>query len=191
MRSTLRHGRLLADVLTLSRVLLAVLLALVGWLRGPAGLPMALTVLLLSWLTDLLDGPLARRDANPQPTWIGRHDAEADLSTALGVAAYLALSGYIHPGLGVALVAATLGVWFLHSHQLAWPLYAIPYAILAWVAFDEAPAFGWVVMGYLAGTLAVGWRRLRAEYLPEFFRAVAGLRGWLERRAPGAHKGHR
>ncbi len=175
--------RLLADLLTVSRVLLAFLLAVIGWARGAEGLPLAVAVLLISWFTDLVDGPLARCAHSPSPDWIGQHDAEADLATSLGVAAYLAFSGYLPSWLAVALVVLILGVWFLHSHQLAWPLYAVPYAILAVVAFGAAPVWGRIMVGYLFGTLVLRYRRLATEFLPEFFQAVATLRG---KRPPGS-----
>jgi hypothetical protein len=169
--------RLLADLLTVSRVLLAFLLAVIGWARGAEGLPLAVAVLLISWFTDLIDGPLARCVPVTPPSWIGRHDAEADLATSLGVAAYLSFSGYLPFWLAVALVVLILGVWFLHSHQLAWPLYAVPYAILAVVAFGAAPVWGRIMVGYLFGTLVLRYRRLATGFLPEFFHAVATLRG--------------
>lgn len=184
MNSRSERIRLLADLLTISRVLLAFLLAVIGLTRGADGLPLAVTVLLISWFTDLVDGPLARLAPPSPPSWIGRHDAEADLSTSLGVAAYLAFSGYMPRWLAVALVVLMLGVWFLHSYQLAWPLYAIPYAVLAVVAFGAAPVWGRILVGYLFGTLVLRYRRLRSEFLPAFFHAVATLWGERGKRPP-------
>lgn len=173
--------RNLADLLTLSRVLLALGLVLLGVRVGASALPAAVVVVILSWFTDLLDGPLARRDTVSAVTWVGQHDTEADLSTSLGVVAYLVLSGYVAGWLGALMSAATLVVWVFHSRQLAWPLYATPYGILLFVALRTAPVVGWLAIIYLLVTLATRWPRLRREYLPEFFQAVSGL---LER---GAH----
>jgi len=75
------------------------------------------------------------------------------------------------------LVLAILLFWCLHSHQLAWPFYALPYVILLWAAFQEAPAFGWLAVAYLGMTLVLRWRRLMNEFLPQFFGAVGSLRG--------------
>jgi phosphatidylglycerophosphate synthase len=170
-------ARNLADLLTVSRVLLAVGLVFLGLWVGDRALPAAVLIVVLSWFTDLLDGPLARRDPSSELTWVGQHDAEADLATSLGVVAYLFLSGYMVGWAGALIVAGTLLVWVLHSHQLAWPLYAMPYGVLVFVAIDRTPVVGWLAVVYLLATLGVRLPRLRREYLPEFFQALGKLLG--------------
>ncbi len=165
-------GRNLADLLTVSRVFLALVLVWLGLSIGHSAMPTAILLVVLSWFTDLLDGPLARRDTISPPTWVGQHDAEADLSTSLGVAAYLVLTGHIPGWVGAVMSVATIAIWTLHSRQLAWPLYAAPYGILVFVALGAVPILGWLVVAYLLVTLATRWPRLRREYLPEFFQAV-------------------
>lgn len=134
-------------------------------------------IVLLCWFTDLVDGPLARHDTDTPITWVGKHDAEADLATSLGVTAYLVFSRYLPVWLGALLVLLMVSLWLLHSHQLAWPFYVLPYVILGIVAFRRAPLFGWLAIGYVLATLAVRWSRLRRESLPEFFQAVASFFG--------------
>ena len=131
---------------------------------------------LVSWFSDLIDGPLARRDAVHEQTWVGQHDAEADLFTSAGVAVYLVFSGFVAAWLGVGVLALLLTLWFLHSRQLAWPFYAVPYALLVKTAFTHLPFWGWMLVAYLVGTLLLRWQRLRSEYLPEFFDAIRNLR---------------
>lgn len=177
MRGRICTARNLADLLTVSRVLLAVGLAFLGLWAGDKALPVAVLIVVLSWFTDLLDGPVARRDRNSQLTWVGQHDAEADLTTSLGVVAYLVLSGYLIGWVGALIAAGTLLVWGFHSHQLAWPLYAAPYAVLVFVAIDRTPVVGWLAVVYLVATLGTRLPRLRREYLPEFFQAVGNLLG--------------
>lgn len=176
MSTKFKHTKPLADLLTAGRALLGLCLAGLGMVQGAKALPTALLTVILSWLTDLLDGPLARRDPDLQTTWIGEHDPEADLAVSLGVAAYLVLSGYLPAWLGTVLVLVTLGLWIFHSYQLAWPFYAVPYLILGIRAFQYAPFFGWLAAGYLLLTLITRWPRLRHEYLPQFFQAVGTLR---------------
>jgi len=60
---------------------------------------------------------------------------------------------------------------------LAWPVYAIPYVILAVVAYSEAPLFFWVVAGYLLVLLISRWPRMKREHLPELLEAIKGLLG--------------
>lgn len=170
------HTKPLADLLTLSRALLALCIAGLGLVDGQNTAGMAVVGTIVSWLTDLLDGPLARRDPDPQTTWIGEHDAEADLSTSLGITAYLVLKGHMPGWLGGLLVLVILGLWVFHSHQLAWPFYAVPYVLLVVIAFQEAPLFGWLAVGYLLVTLLVRRQRLWEEFLPAFFLALRSLR---------------
>lgn len=184
------HTRFLADLLTVSRALLAICLAGLGMTHGAEGLPTAIITVIVSWLTDVLDGPLARSDPDHQATWVGEHDAEADLAISLGVAAFLVLSGYLAGWLGALLVLAVLGLWMWHSHQLAWPFYALPYVILILTALRDAPLFGWLAVSYLAATLVVRWPRLLCQYLPEFFQAIGSLRGENKPRIPDAQDGH-
>lgn len=181
--------RLLADLLTVSRVLFSICLAGLGAERGAEALPTAVLIVVISWLTDVLDGPLARHDADHQVTWVGEHDAEADLTTSLGVVAYLILSGYLPGWLGTLLILTILGLWVLHSHQLAWPFYAIPYVLLILLALQEAPPFGWLAVGYLLVTLAACWSRFWQQYLPEFFQAIDSLHRGNGQHTPNAHNG--
>jgi hypothetical protein len=139
-------------------------------------LPTVTGIVLISWISDLLDGPLARTDTSSRPSWIGEHDAEADLAVSLGVAVFLVASSYIAAWVGLGLLTIIALIWGVHSHQLAWPLYALPYVILLWLTFAEAPTLAWVAAAYLAFALVFRWRRLTGEFMPEFFQAISSLR---------------
>jgi cardiolipin synthase len=176
MKIDLRHARPIADLLTISRFLLGVILVILGFTHAEEGLSLAVILVLLSWLTDILDGRLAGRDPDKNITWVGRHDAEADLATSLGLAAYLVLSGFMAPWLGVVVAIILPGLWILHSHQLAWPIYAVPYVFLLYFAFRDAPKFGWLMVAYLLVTIVIQFPRLSGEHLPEFFQSLDSLR---------------
>jgi|YNPBryantNP2012_1023418.scaffolds.fasta_scaffold10446_4 hypothetical protein len=171
-----KHTKPLADALTVTRAVLGLCIAALGLTQGRDALPTVMLILIASWLSDLVDGPLARRDPESHTNWVGEHDAEADLATSLGVAVYLVLSGYLAAWVGAGLVVSILLLWILHSHQLAWPCYALPYVILLGLALRDAPAYGWFTILYLGVTLVLRWRRLRQEFLPQFFAAVSSLR---------------
>jgi phosphatidylglycerophosphate synthase len=177
MKISIKQAKPIADFLTLFRFFLGLVIAVLGYLRSSEGLQAAILLVLLSWLTDIVDGRLARRDPDAQDTWLGRHEAEADLSTSLGVTVYLVFSGYIPIWFGVLIVFVLPAVWLLHSHQLAWPLYALPYAILLIVAFDGTPALAWLMVAYLLVTLVIQFPRLSGEHLPEFFQSIRSFRG--------------
>jgi phosphatidylglycerophosphate synthase len=169
----LRRTKRLADALTCLRPILAICLAWLGIAAGKAVLPSVLLITIATWVTDVFDGYLARRDVASSHTWVGDHDAEADLSVSLGLLFYLVFSGYLPAGcalLGPLIVA----VWVLASHQLAWPLYAIPYLALIYVGFGAAPVHAWIAVIYLLAATALTWPRLPEQFLPEFFAAVRG-----------------
>lgn len=172
----LKRTKPLADILTQARAFLAVCIVWLGISRRRDALPQVVIAVIISWLTDLLDGPLARRDTESRQTWVGEHDAEADLATSVGLALYLVLSDYVAAWLGIGIPLMTLGLWVAHSYQLAWPLYALPYATLMLVAFRATPLLGWALLVYLGVVLAIRRERLKNQYLPEFFDAVRALR---------------
>lgn len=180
----LRYGQVAADGLTLLRVLLSLVLVVLG-LRGKPALSSAVCVTIFAWFTDLVDGRLASRSNDPQRrSWFGRHDAEADLSVALGVSAYLTLSGYLATWFGLGLIAAAIGLRLSHSYNLPWLVIPVPYAALLVLTFREVSFWGYLMLGYLLIPLAVGHRRLRGQYLKGFFtdlRTFLGIREDLDR----------
>jgi len=177
-----RTGRL-ADLLTGLRALVGASIVWLGYVREREALPVVTWAVILSWLSDLLDGPLARRDREHAQTWVGSHDAEADLATSVGLCLYLVLCRYVAAWLGVGLTVVTVITWVRHSPQLAWPLYAMPYAALILVVLREAPLLGRVAIVYLLLTLAVRWRRMKEQYLPDFLGAVREVALWRRPRA--------
>jgi len=178
----IKRTKPIADALTQARVVLGLCIAILGFWRGREALPQVVLAVILSWLTDLLDGPLARRDPEREQTWIGEHDAEADLSTSVGVTFYLMASRHLAAWLGIVILLLTLGLWFLRCHQLAWPFYALPYVALTSVALKAATLLGWAMIAYVASVAVLRWRRLRTEFLPEFFGAARDLGSLLSGR---------
>ncbi|MGD8605003.1 MAG: CDP-alcohol phosphatidyltransferase family protein [Anaerolineales bacterium] len=176
MWNTKPNTRRLADLLTLSRVALSLAIIFLGTQTHEETLPKVVILVLLSWFTDLIDGPLARHDLYHPTTIIGQHDAEADLTTSIGVTIYLVLAGYVPAAGALVFLLFLTRVWFWHSHQLAWPLYALPYAFLLVFAFQEITAYGRLMGAYILTMLVVSWPRLQHEFLPEFFEAVQSVR---------------
>lgn len=103
-----RWARGLADLLTLSRLIGSVALALFPWEATMASLGRLVRYSLLLWTTDAIDGRIARRSHLPA-SWLGKHDIMIDCALAFAVCIALARSGYI-PG---ALLAAWLSVCLL------------------------------------------------------------------------------
>lgn len=172
MKKIFLHTKPVADLLTLSRFGLGIVIAIVVFFRSAAGLHLVVLLVLISWLTDIMDGRLARRDPDAGDTWLGRHEAEADLSTSLGVTVFLVFGDYIPFWLGIIILLVLPAVWLLHSHQLAWPLYALPYVILLIVTFNVSSTLAWLMIIYLLITLVIQYPRLSGEHLPEFFQSI-------------------
>ena len=164
----------LADTLTGARFLLGFYLVWLGLRDEAAAIAVAALTLLVAWATDVLDGPLARRDPRGIHTWIGDHDLEADMTVALGVWIYLALAGFLSAWLAVAYVlAAAVALWHFGSAHLAWGVQALPYGAMIWTAWRTAPIFGLLLVAWIGLVVVVTWPRFPRQTLPEF---LAGMR---------------
>jgi len=171
----LKHTQLLADVLTISRVFIGISFIVLGVGWGAEFISTAILFMLLAWLTDMLDGPLARLDIDHPQTWIGSHDSEADLIVSLGITGYLVLSGYFTIWLGGTLLLLIPGLWFFHSQQLAWPFYAIPYVSLIFISLKADPIYGQIALVVLILIGIIYRERLRSRYVPEFLQTLKNL----------------
>jgi phosphatidylglycerophosphate synthase len=166
----------LADILTASRFGLAWVLLWLGISRGPAGLPTAVVILIIAWITDVLDGPIARKDASRRHTWIGDHDLETDVSVSLGVLTFLVLAGYLAAWLAVGYVIICLVLlWRFRSQELAWAVQAPPYGAMLYFSLCYAPAYGFAMVAYLIVVLIGTWPRFPRVTLPQFFSGIQNL----------------
>jgi cardiolipin synthase len=169
-----------ADTLTSIRFLLGLYLIWLGLRGGPEAVAAAALTLLVAWATDVLDGPLARRDPRAIQTWIGDHDLEADMTVALGVWTYLALAGFLSFLLALAYVlAAAAALWHFGSTHLAWGVQALPYGTMIWTAWQTVPTYGLLLAGWVGFVLVATWPRFPQQTLPEF---LGGMRDLLRRR---------
>lgn len=166
----------LADILTASRFCLAWVLLWLGISRGAEALPTAAIILVIAWITDVLDGPFARKDLSMRRTWIGDHDLETDISVSLGVLTYLVLGGYVAAWLAVGYVIICIFLlWRFRSLELAWVVQAPPYAAMLFFALFYAPIYGFMMVAYLAAVLIATWPRFTQVTLPQFFSGMKNL----------------
>lgn len=167
----------LADTLTSARFMLGLYLTYLGWRDGAEAVAPATLTLLVAWATDVLDGPLARRDPRGIHTWIGDHDLEADMTVALGVWIYLALAGFLSAWLAVAYgLAAAVALWHFGSAHLAWGVQALPYGAMIWTAWRTAPIFGLLLVAWIGLVVVATWPRFPQCVLPEFLDGMRDLR---------------
>lgn len=166
----------LADTLTLSRVLLGLLILWSGISGGREALSLAAWLLIVAWLTDLLDGALARRDRSGRQTWVGEHDLQADMSVSLGVLGYLTFAGFIPPWAGLAylLISAVL-LWITRSSAVGMVLQAPPYGLMLYLALHHGLLVGSVAIAYLLLVIIVTWPRFPKQTVPGFLRGMRDL----------------
>ena len=159
---------LAADVLTASRVFLALGLAA---LLAQGRLGWAAVGLSLAWITDVADGRLAR--AAREPTRLGDWDFRADVAVGAGVLAGLIVHGYVPRPLAAGLLVLLAGGFVvLRNVALGMSLQAIAYAAFGWRLWVDSVGARWIPL-LVAGTIGIiDWRRLFGEQIPAF------LNGW-------------
>ncbi len=164
-----------ADFLTLSRVMIAFGLGIVGILKGAAGLPEAVCLLLLSWTTDSLDGPLARRSRVQYRSWFGDHDLEADIAASIGLLVYLMSSGFVNRWVGSGYFILMAVVYYLlGSPRSMGMLFQAPiYGWFMWVAVREIPPVGILLWLWIILAVLITWPRFPKMVVPEF---IGGIR---------------
>jgi len=136
----------LADLLTSLRLLLAFVIAYLGYAAGASALPLVMGLLIISWTTDSLDGFFARKAPEPEHSWLGDHDADVDVCMFLSKLVYLAFSGYIDPMAAWAyvLIAGLTVIRYRARARFVILCFVVPIgALMIWVAVQEAPVWGW------------------------------------------------
>ena len=156
---------LIADLLTTSRLVIALLIPLLGMRAGWGALEEIVVLTLVGWTTDTIDGHLARRSGRSQPSWIGRNEALIDGMMVLAMLAYLAMLGVISPRLVLiyAISAATLIV-LTRSRLVAVLLETPPTVLLPVVALQTRPILGWAYVAWGLASVFLDRRRLRVRF---------------------------
>ena len=166
----------LADIFTIVRILCGAFLFYLAWERDPGTITVASSVLLVAWITDSLDGPLARMDSYRKATWVGEHDLLADLIVSAGVWVYLWSNEYVHPVLGIGyLVLAIFLVWWTNSVHVAWGVQAIPYLMMIITDFYYAKVYAVLLVLFILILVVATWPRFPREKVPEFVHGIRKL----------------
>lgn len=171
-------GRL-ADALTLARFGLgAALVVTLG--RGEQEL--SAVVLVAAWITDFLDGRLARAGSGSR---LGDWDFPADTVVGAGVLLGLGLDGYVDLRLAVV-ASAVLGAAYALTRNpaLSQILQAIGYGAFLWRLWARSSPIRWLPVGVIAVIGVADRRRLVEETLPGFFGGVAAV---VRLRRPSLH----
>jgi phosphatidylglycerophosphate synthase len=164
---------LIADLLTLSRVVAAGVLLWLGWTGGASVGRAAVLVVVLGWTTDQLDGWFARR--SPRPTRLKDCDFQVDVVFYAGILAYLALARFLPAWLVAGFVALGAVAWLLTRRKAVVVLcLRIVDVVCGVIVFTKEPAIGLVLVAWLA-VLVVVYRRRLAERVPKWYGDLLGL----------------
>ena len=159
-----------ADVLTGLRVVIALAFPIIGASQGADALPLAIQLLFWSWITDALDGPLARRSSRQYHTWLGDKDLEVDMTVSVGLLIYIIQSGFVVPLIGtVYLLALGYIFWRLGIPRSFGMLIQAPiYFRFIWIAMTVSPDPGYWLLVFIIGINVVTWPRFPEQVIPEF-----------------------
>jgi len=150
----------LADFLTLSRFFLSLGIMALGVWGGEETLPTVVMMSLLAWMTDTLDGPLARRARPRRVTWIGEQDFPVDVFMVVALLSYLvAISIVPWQGALLYLAVATVAIWCLREQGVALAFMAPVQAVFLYTGCRRAPTETRWVFLYLAVVLVLDWDR--------------------------------
>lgn len=173
----------LADVFTASRAFIAFILIWLGVTQGDLGLPLAVWLLITSWTTDLLDGPLARYSRVAYQTWIGELDLQVDMAVSAGLLVYLMFAGLVETNLALVYILLWLLVflWIGVPRPLGMLVQAPIYGWFIWISMREVPDVGIWMLAWIAAAIIFTWPRFPNEVLPSFF---SGITDMIEKRRP-------
>jgi len=161
-----------ADFLTFTRALLLLVFVWLGVIRGAESLPFAALLMIYSWTSDSLDGPLARRSSRSYHTWLGDHDLEVDMAVSVGLLIYMLISGYVPLLIFILYLLAWIIIflYFGFYRSLGMTFQAPIYGWFLWIALRDAPEYGLAMVAWILAILAVTWPRFPREVVPGFLR---------------------
>ncbi|MGB9856734.1 MAG: hypothetical protein ACPLKX_01145 [Dictyoglomaceae bacterium] len=166
----------IADFLTLFRFSIGGFFTYLGLYRGKDAFPSVIVLLLLGWLSDVLDGSLARASKVSYKTWVGEHDFQVDIVFSFGLLMYLVLSGFISFLLiFVYLISAFLEIRSFPEGERVNAFLAIPYAFAIYDAFKYALPYGIMTIIFLFLLLLFTWNRFINEKFPRFIEEVKSI----------------
>jgi hypothetical protein len=170
-------AKLVADFITAARGLLGFVMIWLGLTQGVDALPMVITLMLLDWTGDFVDGSIARRSRHPRRTWIGSSDIYVDLFVSIGLAIYLIEAGFVGFVLGFWYILGwILILWrFGLDKNLLMLMQAPIYLWMILTALHLVPKSGtWLVIWVLLAT-AINWRRFSQEIVPKFIDGILSI----------------
>ena len=162
---------IIPDVLTSSRGVMAIFILLLGVLQGENGLPTIIILTIACWVTDVLDGKLARQST--KPTRLGGFDPIADWVLAASIALCLVLWKVI-PWFVVVIVMGivTFSTRLLHFVAPQKFFIGLTYGVLFVYLCQKKPVWAVAMVGSLVLLVILNPPRAKQQ-VRGFFREIA------------------
>ena len=162
--------KIIADILTGSRFIVALVLSWLGWAQGIDGWYQATMLLIYSWTSDVLDGILARRSKSSLQTWIGRNDLYLDMLVALSLLVFMTLSSTINLSMSIiySLIWILIFARFGFLSALGKIFQAPIYAWFIMVTFQYDLLLGGFILFFIVLIVVVTWPRFPNDTVPKF-----------------------
>lgn len=168
--------KLLADLLTLSRAVVAAGVFIAAWQAERSWLPWVVGIVALAWTGDMADGWLARKGGESSLKWVGNYDHEIDASLAGATLIFLWRVGLVSNWLLGILLVVTFLVWYKLRSDWVWMSFNTGSHIVALTALLTAfPALVGVLLGWFA-IVAVAGRRRAGRMLQDIRKQVDRIR---------------
>lgn len=164
-----------ADLLTLSRLAIGIAMIWFGAIVGQPAVGAVACLLILSWTSDSLDGPIARRGSQEERTHFGDHDLVFDIIVALGLLGYIVLARILPWGAAASYLALWALVFYRwgFNRSLGMLVQAPIYLWFLILSLQRASMFGYAILAWIVLVVAITWPRFPREVVPGF---LGGMR---------------
>jgi phosphatidylglycerophosphate synthase len=168
-------AKLLADILTVSRIFIAAAIIALGFLHGAEALPVVVWLTIAAWTSDVLDGALARLSRIQRRTWIGDQDLIFDMVIGAALLIYMTAAGFVNIWLaGVYLGLSVLVFWHFGLTAALGKLFQAPaYAWFIIVALRQESLVGIWLVAWIVIALIATWPRFPRQTIPKFLNEAA------------------
>jgi phosphatidylglycerophosphate synthase len=168
--------RFAADLLTLTRLAIAITIVCLGLMLGPVALRAAIILVFVGWLTDTIDGPLARRSKS-KPSWVSRVDIPADIALVFSFFLFVVVAG-LYPVIPALALAAGAGlIVLIRPTYKVVQMVSAPFSALPIVLSFYAGWFvGAIYVVFLTAMIIFRWDRLTG-YARDARGETAGITG--------------
>lgn len=141
--------------------MIAAYIVYAGLRHGAESFGAVAAAVLIGWTLDTVDGHLARAAADPQPSWVGRHERYIDTVMVVASFLYLILIGFLPVWACLVYLGLTLLALARFRSIALLTLLEAPLVVLIPVAaFTLAPLWGWLFVAWGLIALVLDRRRL-------------------------------